>query len=274
MAKRDVYQAVEDLAEEAQQRIIERLEFRANDPVFVAMRDAYFDELELGAAKRILDLGCGTGVVARALARRGELSGEITGSDLSKVLIAAANRLAAEEGLGERIRFEAGDGQALGYEDECFDRVVTHTLISHVADPAALIAEAARVTAPGGLIVFFDGDYASMTFGSGDADANGQIVAGILDAVVAHPHVMRELPGLLAAQGLELAHFKPELLAEAGGGGFFLNLAEAYVPMAVKAGTIAEELGLGWLEQQRTALDEGRFFAACNYYSYIARKPV
>ena len=273
MAKMDVYQAVGALAREVQQRIIERLEFRGRDPVFVAMREAYFDKLELAGAARVLDLGCGTGVVTRALARRADFAGEITGSDLSDVLIAAADRFAAEEELSEAIAFEVGDCHALDHGDESFDRVVTHTLISHVVDPAALITEAARVTKPGGLIVIFDGDYASMTFGAGEADANGAIVEGILDAVVAHPHVMRELPGLLKDQGLELVHFKPELLAEAGTGGFFLGLAEAYVPMAVKARTIPDSVGPGWLASQRAALDEGRFFAACNYYSYIARKP-
>ncbi len=273
MAKSDVYQSIGGLTPEVQQRIIERLEFRGHDPVFVAMREAYLDKMDLAAAKRILDLGCGTGVVTRALARRNEVGAEIVGVDLSEALIAAARGFARDEGLSDRIDFRVGDCHGLDDADGSFDAVVTHTLISHVSDPAALIAQAARVSAPGGVIAIFDGDYSSMTFGAGDPELNAGVVGGILDATVANPVVMRELPDLLRQNGLEMADFLPELHAEAGQGSFFVNLAEAYVPMAVKAGSISEEIAPDWLADQRMASERGTFFAACNYYTYLARKP-
>ena len=218
MAKSDVYQSVGGLAPDAQQRIIDRLEFRGQDPVFVAMRDSYLNRMNLASAKRILDLGCGTGVVTRALAKREDVTAEIVGIDLSETLIDAARGLARDEGLSDQIQFRVGDCHALDDADASFDAVVTHTLISHVSDPSALIGESARVTAPGGPIAIFDGDYASMTFGAGDPDVNAGIVVGILDAVVANPHVMRRLPDLLKQSGLELTDFIPELHAEAGAG--------------------------------------------------------
>jgi len=273
MGKSDVYQSIGGLAPEAQQRIIDRLEFRSHDPVFVAIRESYLDRMDLASAKRILDLGCGTGVVARALARRIDFEGEIVGVDLSEALIAAAKGFARDEGLSDRIDFRVGDAQALELAEGSFDVVVTHTLISHVSDPTALIAQAARVTAPGGMISIFDGDYSSMTFGAGDPDLNAGVVQGILDAVVANPVVMRELPDLLGKNGLEMVDFLPELHAEAGQGSFFVSLAEAYLPMAVKAGTISESVAPDWLAAQRAASDDGKFFAACNYYTYLARKP-
>jgi len=273
MAKSDVYQSIGDLAPEAQQRIIDRLEFRGHDPVFVAMRESYLDRMDLASARRVLDLGCGTGVVTRALARRDDFKGEILGVDLSEALIDAAKGFARDEGLSARIDYRVGDAQALEHADSSFDAVVTHTLISHVSDPAALIAQAARVTAPGGVIVIFDGDYSSMTFGAGDSDSNDAVVGGILDAVVANPQVMREVPALLLQNGLEMADFLPALHAEAGQGSFFVSLAEAYVPMAVKAGTISDGVAPDWLAAQRAASDDGKFFAACNYYAYLARKP-
>jgi len=273
MAKSDIYQSIGGLPPEAQQRIIDRLEFRGRDPVFVAMREHYLDRMDLGSAKRILDLGCGTGVVTRAIGRRRDFNGEIVGVDLSQALIAAAKGFARDEGLSDRIEFRVGDCHALDDADGSFDAVVTHTLISHVSDPATFIAQAARVTAPGGVIAIFDGDYSSMTFGAGDSDQNAGVVEGILGAAVANPYVMRELPDLLRQNGLEMADFVPELHAEAGEGSFFVNLAEAYVPMAMKAGTIAEKLGPDWLATQRAASEAGTFFAACNYYTYLARKP-
>ncbi len=61
-----------------------------------------------------------------------------------------------------------GDSRSLGLADAAYDAVVAHTLISHVDDPAAVLREIARVVQPGGKVGIFDGDYASMTFGSDD----------------------------------------------------------------------------------------------------------
>ena len=65
-----------------------------------------------------------------------------------------------------RIGFRVGDAHELaGFVDETFDVVVMHTLASHVAEPATVLAEPRRLLPPGGRLVVFDGDYASTTFG-------------------------------------------------------------------------------------------------------------
>jgi len=70
MAANDIFQAINDLPTKATRRIVERLEFRGKDPAFVRMREAYSDRMDLASCGRIPDPGCGTGVAARALARR------------------------------------------------------------------------------------------------------------------------------------------------------------------------------------------------------------
>ena len=80
------------------ERFIERLEFRGTDPVFAAYRDEYLELIDLPHAAAVLDLGCGTGVVTRAIAAR--TRGIVTGVDQSPQFIAAAQRLAAAEGVG------------------------------------------------------------------------------------------------------------------------------------------------------------------------------
>jgi ubiquinone/menaquinone biosynthesis C-methylase UbiE len=88
--------------------------------------------------------------------------------DQSPVLLEAARRLAAEEGMGGRIEFRVGDAHALDLADASFDVVVAYTLVSHVTDPATVLREVARVVRPGGAVVVVDGDYASWTFGCSD----------------------------------------------------------------------------------------------------------
>ena len=72
---RDAMQFINEQSDATLERFIERLEFRGTDPAFAAYRDAYLELIDLPRAAAVLDLGCGTGVVARALAAREEFAG-------------------------------------------------------------------------------------------------------------------------------------------------------------------------------------------------------
>ena len=268
----DIFQAIGSLDQEGVQRIIDRLEFRGNDEKFVAMRETYLDQMKLASDADVLDLGCGTGVVARSLASRDGFSGKIVGVDFSPELIAAAQQLAEKEGLSDRIQFRASDATALEDEDESFDAVILHTLVSHVPDPVAVVSEAGRVARTGSSIAIFDGDYASLTFATGDHRADAEMVDAILDTVVANPYVMREMPSILKDQGLEIEGFTPDILAEAGASNFFSSLAESYVPMVIQSQTAPEARANDWLDAFRETVELSTSFASCNYFTYLARR--
>ena len=267
---RDAMQFVNEQDAATRERFIERLEFRATDPTFVAYRDAYLDLIAPPITAAVLDLGCGTGVVARAIAARDGFAGNVTGVDQSPEFIAAAERLAADDGVSDRVEFAVGDAHALDLPAASFDVVVTHTLVSHVRDPSAVLAEAARVTRPGGAVVVFDGDYASLTFGSSDPRLGLAIETAVQSMIMSSPRVMRELPRLLPKAGLRLIASQAHVYAEAGTSSFLLNLAETYAPLAASSGLLPAAAVEAWLGDQRRAAEEGTFFAACNYYTYVA----
>ena len=269
----DIFQLIGSLDKESVQRIIDRLEFRGNDEKFVAMREAYLHQMKLASDSNILDLGCGTGVVARSLASRESFSGKIAGVDFSPELIAAAEQLAKKEGISERIQFRVGDAAALEDDDESFDAVILHTLVSHVPDPVAVVSEAGRVARKGSSIAIFDGDYASLTYATGNHRADAEMVGSILDAVVANPYVMREMPSILIDQGLEIEGFMPDILAEAGTCKFFSSMAESYVPMVIRSQTAPEAKANEWLDAFRETVKMNSSFASCNYFTYLARRP-
>jgi SAM-dependent methyltransferase len=93
---------------------------------------------------RVLDLGTGTGVVAKALSERYP-EAEVVGIDLSPGMIDEAVRNLPPE-LAGRVRFEVGDAAKLDYPDAAFDLVVLSNMIP-------FFDELARVTAPGGTLV-------------------------------------------------------------------------------------------------------------------------
>jgi 2-polyprenyl-3-methyl-5-hydroxy-6-metoxy-1,4-benzoquinol methylase len=122
--------------------------------VFSRMLQGYLDAMGIDGAVRVLDMGCGTGLAARAIARRAAFSGTVLGIDRSPYLVTAAQRLAREEGVDGRLDFRTGDARAVEAGDATFDAVIAHTLVSHVEEPSLVVREAARVLRPGGMLAF------------------------------------------------------------------------------------------------------------------------
>lgn len=269
---RDVFHLINDLDDAAVERIAARLEFRATDPGYVALREAYFARLPLAASRRVLALGCGTGVEVRALKRSPEFHGEVVGVDHSPKLIHEARRLTEDEGLEDGVEYRVGDAGALDLPADCFDIVLAHTLLSHVADPLAVLLETLRVARPGGIVAVFDGDYASLTFAHPDSGLARRVEDALLEVFVNNPRIMRDLPRLLRQVGLELIEATAHVYADIGRGGFFGNMAETYGAILADAGILPEAEIEGWRVEQARAMADGIFFGASNYYAYLMRR--
>lgn len=112
-------------------------------------RVKWFDRHFDWTGKDVLDLGCAGGFMAEAIAERGA---GVVGIDPAADAIAAASRHASAGGL--IIRYDVGVGEALPYDDGCFDAVVCVDVLEHVADLASVLAEVARVLRPGGFFLF------------------------------------------------------------------------------------------------------------------------
>ncbi len=114
----------------------------------------YFDQMIerqrlTASGLRVLDVGCGGGLLAEELARRGCL---VTGIDQSARSIATARSHAALGGLP--IAYDVGPGETLPYPDGAFDVVTCVDVLEHVEDVDAVIAEIARVLRPGGIFLY------------------------------------------------------------------------------------------------------------------------
>lgn len=111
----------------------------------------YIDHRVGLAGKRILDLGCGGGLLAEAMAER---DAHVTGADLSAELITAASRHASERGFD--IDYVHGDAETLLKSGGAgkFDAVTCLEMLEHVDDPGAVVGACTKLVRPGGDIVF------------------------------------------------------------------------------------------------------------------------
>ncbi|MEM7541688.1 MAG: class I SAM-dependent methyltransferase [Pseudomonadota bacterium] len=114
----------------------------------VPIAERLLDFAAIPDGAHVLDVGCGTGVVARLIARR-QPNTKVTGLELSAGMRETAKGLIEGEGLDGQIEIAAGDAEALDYSDESFDAVVSLYALRHFPDPAKAVAEMRRVSKPG-----------------------------------------------------------------------------------------------------------------------------
>ncbi|MHB1085438.1 MAG: methyltransferase domain-containing protein [Thiobacillus sp.] len=270
MAAHDPHRFVNELDDLSRECLIARLENRALDEVFARLLNNYVVRLALPPTARVLEVGCGSGAMLRSLARREDFTGTAIGVDQCSHFIDAARKFAQVEKVDHRLVFQVGDAHRLDFPSATFDAVIAHTLISHVTEPAAVLREMARVVRPGGTIVIFDGDYASLTYAFPDHVFGHQMDVALACATFNNPRVMRDLPRLLPELGLRLMAAWGDAVVEIGYGSYFKSFAETYVPFVIGAGLLPMRAVEAWLDEQRQAMENGTFFATCNYYTFLA----
>jgi SAM-dependent methyltransferase len=106
---------------------------------------------------RVLDSGCGGGGTVVAVAEEVECA---VGLDLEARFRDAGTRLAREKGR-PNVRFVQGNGLTLPFADECFDLVLSHSVIEHVRAPAQYLGECRRVLRRGGQLYLSTAPYLS-----------------------------------------------------------------------------------------------------------------
>ena len=117
-------------------------------------RDELLRHASAGNPVRVLDVATGTAGVAIAIARRTDA--HITGIDVSEEMMEIGRRRVQAAGLQSRIELQAARAEALPFADATFDAVSVTYVLRYVIDPAATIAELARVLRPGGVMAGLD----------------------------------------------------------------------------------------------------------------------
>lgn len=127
----------------------ERYERNLVPTIFGPLARDLVDAADLRPGERVLDVGTGTGVVARLAAEAVGPSGRVVGLDISQDFLAVAEAVAGDL----PIEWLHGDAQDLPAPDASFDVVLSQQVLQFVADPVRALREARRVLVPGGRVL-------------------------------------------------------------------------------------------------------------------------
>jgi ubiquinone/menaquinone biosynthesis C-methylase UbiE len=111
----------------------------------------------LSPGQRVLEIGCGTGIISLGVA---PFAGQIVGADISPQMIEVA-RHKAQEASVDNVEFQVCDGYSLPFEDEVFDAVLIFNTLHAVKEPATMLAEARRLLKPAGHLLTATDCYAA-----------------------------------------------------------------------------------------------------------------
>jgi ubiquinone/menaquinone biosynthesis C-methylase UbiE len=263
----DVYSAVSQLDPSMQERLAGVLETRGADPQQQAMREAFLGGIAFPPRARVLEVGCGTGVLTRRLGTWPGIA-SVVGVDPAPFLLDRARALASDL---PSVSFEQADGRALPFGDDSFDVVVFDSTLSHVPEPERALAEARRVLRTNGVLATFDGDYATTTVALGDHDPLQACVAATMAQSVHDRWLMRRLAHLVRECGFETISFRSHGFVETGGG-YMQTVIERGADFLAAAGQISAEAAAALKAEARHRLEVGTFYGHIAYVSLTARK--
>jgi ubiquinone/menaquinone biosynthesis C-methylase UbiE len=264
----DVWAKFNELDAAMQEGLAGVLETRGIDPQQQDMRRAFLGDIPFPSEARVLEVGCGTGVLTRVLGRRTEVA-VVVGVDQGPYLLDEARKLAA--GLAN-VSFQEADARSLPFEEGSFDVVVFDSVLSHIPGPEAALAEAFRVLRPLGCLALFDGDYATTTVGLGQHDPLQACADAMMAGSVHDRWVARRFSALVRQHGFEVIHTRSHGFVETGGGGYMLTVVERGADILCGSGQIGEQVATALKAEARRRVETEAFFGHIAYASLVARK--
>lgn len=257
-------------------------------PEVLAYKAHSYELLKLEPGMTLLDVGCGVGNDARALAPLLAPGGRVIAVDGDPQMIAAAQSQQANPAPADLpqlpavpIEFLCAPAERLPVGDATVDIVRVDRVLQHVQSPSQALAEVRRVLRPGGRVVVVEPDWGMIAVypasAAGDDDDNSTLAAILRHATasVAHPLIGRRLRALLSDAGyrdisVETVAYSTTRFEVANLGLELSATVDAIAAAEPAAGAAAS----AWLAVARADDAAGRFFASVPLIFACAAAPV
>lgn len=227
--------------------------------------------LAAGPGERILDVGCGPGFYCAELLEEVGAEGSVLGLDSSAQMLALAARRC--EGHGN-VAFREADATSLPVEDASVDAALCVQVLEYVPDFQAGLAELYRALRPGGRVVVWDVDWATVSWHSADSARMTRVLRA-WDEHLAHPSLPRTLAPAMRSAGFDHVDIQAHSFATAdfdpdAYGAAAVSMIRSFVP---GRNGVSKDEARAWAAEQRELGQRGEFYFACLQFCCIATRP-
>jgi SAM-dependent methyltransferase len=248
--------------------MVEQLEKVYATRDIVRRRRLVREALAPALGERILDMGCGPGFYAAEILQEVGEEGSVVGVDTSAAMLGvAANRVKGRPNAD----FRQADATGLPVADGEFDAALSVQVLEYVADATAALRELRRALRPGGRLVVWDVDWATLSWHSEDPARMARVLEA-WDTHLEHPSLPRTLATRMRDAGFQdvraeghsftTAALDPETYVAA-----LLPLIEGYVAAREEIGP---ETAAAWAAEQRDLGERDAFYVACIQVCFTA----
>lgn len=243
------------------EKLGERMEVLYRTGDYVRRRRLVYEALGASPGDRLLDVGCGPGFLSSELLDQVGEEGSVLGLDMSPAMLAvAAHRCEGRP----NVRFEEAEATALPVNDGEFDRALSVQVLEYVTDVDRALSELHRALRPGGRVVVWDIDWATLSWHSAEPERMRRMLAA-WDEHLADPWLPRSLARRLRAAGFSdvrmqghafaTTEFEPDAFCSA-----LLPLIEGYL---AKAEGVDRAEAEAWAAEQHELGERGEFYFEC-----------
>lgn len=231
-----------------------------------------YDLLGTTAGVSLLDVGCGTGEDAIAMAKRVGNTGQVVGVDCSASLIEVARCRIKTDDLS--LTFQVGDIHRLAFADDSFDGCRADRLFMHIENRQQALSEMIRVARPKGRILVREPDWDTLIVDHVRRDLTQKIIRPHFSQAIRHTHTGGELYRLFHQAGLEnvsVADTSTLVLTDFSTANQLYGLEPAAAQAKVQMPELSTQIST-WLSDLQQADREGLFFSAVTGFTVVGHK--
>ena len=256
---------------EFDRRLVARLERLYATRDVLRRRGLVRAALDAQRGDRVLDVGCGPGFYVTELLEAVGSDGSVVGVDASGDMLAVAAERAQRY---DNVEFYEADATSLPVLNASFERALCFQVLEYVRDVSAALREMHRALRPGGRVLVWDVDWATVSWHATARQLTRRVLAA-WDKHLRHPSAPRLLAAQLRDAGFEDvemgAHpFATTELTPDAYGGSLVPLLEQYV---AEQGGISHEEAKAWADEQHGLGERGEFFFTVTQFCFTATRP-
>lgn len=239
-------------------------------PEIVIQRKRTLEALSPTVEERIIDVGCGPGLLAHDLAVAVGREGRVVGVDTSAPMLQLAERRCAEL---RQVEFVESDASNLPTDDASVDAVACVQMLLYIANIERVLEEIHRVLRVGGRIVIMETDWRSAVLNSIDPTLTDKMIAAWDDAVPS-PNLPVRLGSLLRQHGFTGVHAEavPILSTAYVADGYSVGMMAQFAQLAHESGAVSEAESQNWLNDLERLGAEDAYFFCVNRFLFSAVK--